>query len=148
MRPSRSFVVAFKIKKASLTFRIEQKTFSMGMKNRDAYILLITTFNQSLSRISNVIKGHYSLLLSCNPYKIVFQHPLVVAFRRSSNLRDLLASTKIPSNPSNPNPSLPSGSFPCGKNIATCPYISDGLVHFFPSMTEIRTINSNPTRET
>lgn len=83
--------MAFKIKKASLTFRIKQKTFSMRMKNRHAYILLITTFNQSLSRISNVIKGHYSLLLSCNPCKIVFQHPLVVAFRRSSNLQDLLA---------------------------------------------------------
>ena len=76
----------------------------------------ITTFNPALPHISNIIKKH------------VFQHLPVVASRCSSNLRDLLVTAKISSNSSNPQ--LPSGSFRCGKNCATCPYISHGLTTY------------------
>ena len=51
--------------------------------------------------------------------------PPVVAFRRSPNLRDLLVTAKL--SPNSANPQLPCGSFRCGKNCATCPYISHGL---------------------
>ena len=73
----------------------------------------------------------------------------VVAFRRCPNLRDLLVSAKLLSNSTNPNPQLPCGSFRCGKNCATCPYISDGLTSYtFFSTGETRTIKSNLTCDT
>ena len=80
---------------------------------------------------------------------IAFKHLPVVAFRRCPNLRDLLVLAKLPSNSTNPNPQLPCGSFRCGKNCATCPYISDGLTSYtFFSTAETRTIKSNLTCDT
>ena len=48
--------------------------------------------------------------------------------RRCSDHRDqLLVTAKLPSNSANPH--LPCGSFRCGKNCATCPYILTDLLH-------------------
>ena len=81
--------------------------------------------------------------------KRFFPNLPVVAFRRSPNLRDLLVSAKLSSNSTNPHPQLPSGSYRCGKNCATCPYISDGLTNYtFFSTGETRPIKSNLTCET
>ena len=100
------------------------------------------------SMISNIIKKHYHLLLSSDRCKKFFPHLPVVAFRRSPNLRDLLVSAKLSSNSTNPHPQLPSGSYRCGKNCATCPYISDGLTNYtFFSTGETRSIKSNLTCE-
>ena len=78
-------------------------------------------------------------------HKSFFQHPPVVAFRRSPNLRDLLVTAKLPSNSANPQ--LPCGSFRCGKNCATCPYISHLLTTYtFFSTGETRPIKFNLTR--
>ena len=99
--------------------------------------------------ISNIIKKHYHLLLSSDRCKKVFPNLPVVAFRRSPNLRDLLVSAKLSSNSTNPQPQLPSGSYRCGKNCATCPYISDGLTNYtILSTGETRPIKSNLTCET
>ena len=115
--------------------------------NKPKRIPFITTFNPSLPYISNIIKKHYNLLLSSNRCKKVFQHLPVVAFRRSLNLRDLLVTAKISSNSANPH--LPSGSFRCGKNCSTCPYISHGLTSYtFSSTGETRSIKSNLTCDT
>ena len=93
------------------------------------------------------IKKHFNLLLSSNRCKSVFQHPPVVAFRRSPNLRGLLVTAKLPSNSANPQ--LPCGSFRCGKNCATCPYISHGLTTYtFFSTGETQPIKFNLTCET
>ena len=44
------------------------------------------------------------------------------------------------------HPQLASGSYHCGKNCATCPYISDGLTNYtFFSTGETRSIKSNLT---
>ena len=97
--------------------------------------------------MSNIIKKHYNLLLSSNRCKKVFQHLPVVAFRRSPNLRDLLVTAKLSSNSAKPQ--LPSGSFCCGRNCATCPYISHGLTTYtFFSTGETRPIKSNLTSDT
>ena len=115
--------------------------------NKPKRIPFITTFNPSLPHISNIIKKHYNLLLSSNRCKKVFQHLPVVAFRRSLNLRDLLVTAKISSNSANPQ--LPCGSFRCGKNCSTCPYISHGLTSYtFSSTGETRSIKSNLTCDT
>ena len=115
--------------------------------NKPKRIPFITTFNPSLPHISNITKKHYNLLLSSNRCKKVFQHLPVVAFRRSLNLRDLLVTAKTSSNSANPQ--LPSGSFRCGKNCSTCPYISHGLTSYtFSSTGETRSIKSNLTCDT
>ena len=69
--------------------------------------------------------------------------------RNLVTLRDLLVKAKLPSNLTNPHPQLPSGSFRCGKNCATCPYITDGLtIYTFLSTGETRHIQSNLTCDT
>ena len=90
---------------------------------------------------------HWNVIFSSHRCKSVFQHPPVVAFRRSPNLRDLLVTAKLPFNSTHPQ--LPSGSFRCGKNCATCPYICHGLTTYtFFSTGETRPIKSNLTCET
>ena len=119
---------------------------SVVRKAREAFLI---SKGRTLPHISNIIKKHYHLLLSSDRCKIVFLHLPVVAFRRSPNLRDLLVSAKLSSNSTNPHPQLPSGSYRCGKNCATCPYISDGLTNYtFFSTGETRSIKSNLTCET
>ena len=79
--------------------------------------------------------------------KAAFQHPPIVAFQRSPNLRDLLVTAKLPSNSANLR--LPCGSFRWGKNCATCPYISHGLTTYTLFSTgETRPIKFNLTCET
>ena len=77
---------------------------------------------------------------------------LVVALRAHPKLKRLLyrlVTAKLSSKSANPHPQLPSDSFRCGKNCATCPYISDGLTHFtFFSTGETHPIKSNLTCET
>ena len=115
--------------------------------NKPKRIPSITTFNPSLPHISHIIKKHFNLLLSSNRCKSVFQHPPVVAFRRFPNLRDLLVTTKL--SPNSANPQLPCGSFRCGKNCATCRYISHGLTTYtFFSTGETRPRKFNLTCET
>ena len=98
--------------------------------------------------MKNILKIYY-LLLSSDRCKKVFPNLPVLAFRQSPSLRDLLASAKLSSNSTNPHPQLPSGSYRCGKNCATCPYISDGLTNYtFFSTGETRPIKSNLTCET
>ena len=124
-----------------------QLTLQTKDVNKPKRIPFITTFNPSLPHISHIIKKHFNLLLSSHRCKSVFQHPPVVAFRRSPNLRDLLVTAKLPFNSTHPQ--LPSGSFRCGKNCATCPYICHGFTTYtFFSTGETRPIKSNLTCET
>ena len=112
-------------------------------------IPFITTYNPSLPSIFNIIKKHYNLLLSSDRCKNAFLHLPVVAFRRSPNLRDLLVTAKLSPNVTHYNSTLPSGSFRCGKNCATCPYIFHGLTNYkFCSTGETRSINFHITCET
>ena len=72
-----------------------------------------------------------------------------MAFRRSPNFRDVLVIAKLSPNVTHSNSALPSGSFRCGKNCATCPYIFHGLTNYtFFSTGETRSINSHITCET
>ena len=94
-------------------------------------------------------KKNYNLLLSSDRCKNAFLHLPVVAFRRSPNLRHLLVTAKLSPNVTHSNSTLPSGSFRCGKNCATCPYIFHGLTNYkFCSTGETRSINFHITCET
>ena len=106
-------------------------------------------YNPSLPSIFNIIKKHYNLLLSSDRCKNAFLYLPVVGFRRSPNLRDLLVTAKLSPNVTHSNSALPSGSFRCGKNCATCPYIFHGLTNYtFFSTSETRSINCHITCET
>ena len=141
---SRNFVTKQIRRAADIPRRLTLQTKDVNKPKR---IPFITTFNPSLPHISNIIKKHHNLLLSSNRCKKVFQHLPVVAFRRSPNLRDLLVTAKLSSNSAKPQ--LPSGSFRCGRNCATCPYISHGLTTYtFFSTGETRPIKSNLTCDT
>ena len=136
---SRTFVTKQIRRPADIPRRLTLQTKDV---NKPKFIPFITTFNPSLPHISNIIKKHYNLLLSSNRCKNAFQHLPVVACRRSPNLRDLLVTAKLSSNSAKPQ--LPSGSFRCGRNCATCPYISHGLTTYtFFSTGETRPIKSN-----
>ena len=142
----RSFVTGQIQRAADVPRAVALQAEDVGKPTR---VPFTTNFNPSLPHISDIVKKHYHLLLSSDRCGGVFPHLPVVAFRRSPNLRDLLVSAKLSSNSTSPHPRLPSGSYRCGKNCATCPYISDGLTNYtFFSTGETRSIKSNLTCET
>ena len=70
-------------------------------------------------------------------------HP-IVAYGRTSNLRDILIKARLPTITTPNNTSLPPGSFRCG---ATCLCITNGLPHYtFFSIGATRQIKSHIER--
>ena len=110
----------------------------------------VVTYNPSLPHISNILRKHFHILLSSKRCREVFKHPPIVAYRRTSNLRDILVNAKLPTITTQPNnTSLPPGSFRCGQDCATCPYITNGLTHYtFFSTGATRQIKSHITCNT
>ena len=79
----------------------------------------------------------------------IFKHPPIVAYRRTSNLRDILVKAKLPIITPTHNTNLPPGSFRCGQVCAACPYITNGLTHrTFFSTGATRQIKSHLTCNT
>ena len=79
----------------------------------------------------------------------VFKHPPIVAYRRTSNLREIIVKAKLPTIATPNNTSLPPGSFRCGQDCAICPYITNGLTHYtFFSTGATRQIRSHITCNT
>ena len=88
-----------------------------------------------------------TLLLSSDRCRDVFKHPPIVAYRRTSNLRDILVKAQLPAITAPNSTNLPPGSFRCGQDCATCPYITNGLKHYtFSSTGETRNITSHIMR--
>ena len=92
----------------------------------------VVAYNPSLPYISNILRKHFHILLSSKRCREVFKRPPIVAYRRTSNLRDILVKAKLPTitTPIFNNTSLPPGSFRCGQDCATCPYVTNGLTHY------------------
>ena len=77
------------------------------------------------------------------------KHPPIVAYRRTSNLRDILVKAQLPTVTAPNSTNLPPGSFRYGQNCATFPYITNGLKHYTFSFTgETRNITSHITCNT
>ena len=103
----------------------------------------------ALSKVRRCSLKRSFKLLSSDRCKNAFLHLPVVAFRRSPNLRDLLVTAKLSPNITHSNSALLSGSFRCGKNCATCPYIFHGLTNYtFFSIGAAHSINSHITCKT
>ena len=90
-------------------------------------VSFVVTYNSAPPRISNILRKHFNILRSSNRCKDVFKQPPFVAYRRSSNLRDLLVKAQLPVISNN---HFPPGSFRCGQNCTTCPYITNGHIPF------------------
>ena len=95
---------------------------------------------------THFLRKHFNILHSSNRSKDVFKQLPSVAYRRSSNLRDLLVKAQFPVICTN---HFPPGSFRCGQNFATCPYITNGLTSYtFYATGETRSITSHITCNT
>ena len=124
------------------------RTKALETKPKDCndVVPFVVTYNPALPRISNILRKHFNILHSSNRCKDVFKQPPFVAYRRSSNLRDLLVKAQLPVISNN---HFPPGSFRCGQNCATCPYITNGLTRYtFYATGETRSITSHITCNT
>jgi len=105
--------------------------------------------NPALPNITNILRKHFTLLHSSYRCKDIFQHLPLVAFRRSSTLRDILVKAQLPGNAPNQSSLNTAGSFRCGQDCATCPYISNGLQQYtFFATGETHAIKSHLTCNT
>ena len=50
----------------------------------------VVTYNPSLPHTSKILRKHFHILLSSKRCREVFKHPPIVAYRRTSNLCDIL----------------------------------------------------------
>ena len=104
-------------------------------------------YNPALPRICNILRKYFNILHSSNRCKDVFKQLPFVDYRRSPNRRELLV--KKAQLPVISNNHFPPGSFRCGQNCATCPYITNGLTRYtFYATGETRSITSHITCNT
>ena len=59
-------------------------------------IPFVVTYNPALPHFSNILRKHFNILLSSDRCRDVFKHPPIVAYRRTSNLRDILVKAQLP----------------------------------------------------
>ena len=134
------------IKRATDIPRITALRPSKKRSNCDR-VPFVLTYNPALPNINKIIQKNFNLLLSSTRCKNVFKDHPIIAFRRTANLRDILVKAKLPS--INNTAPLPPGSYRCGKNCITCPYIINGLTTYtFTATGETRTITSHFTCDT
>ena len=132
------------------------QTLQPKQTNKPERISFITTYNPSLPSIFNIKKKkkkkknttiYFFPLTAAKMLSYIYL--LWLSGAGSPNLRDLLVTAKLSPNVTHSISTLPSGSFRCGKNCATCPYIFHGLTNYtFFSNGETRSINSHKTCET
>ena len=58
--------------------------------------------------------------------KEVFKEPLLIAYKRQNNIRDILIKAKVPPAPNRYPHREVKGMAKCGKNCTACPYIQTG----------------------
>ena len=58
-------------------------------------IPFVVTYNPALPHFSNILRKHFNILLSSDRCRDVFKHPPIVAYRRTSNLRDILVKAQL-----------------------------------------------------
>ena len=117
------------------------RTDALQTNRRDSItrIPFVVTYNQALPHFSDILRKHFNILLSSDRCRDVFKHPPIVAYRRTSNLRDILVKAQVPAVTAPNSTNLPPGSFRCGQDCATCPCITNGLKHYtFCSTGETR----------
>ena len=104
------------------------------------YQMRLQHFHTFLISYANILTSYTPLTVAKTSLS---NRLLIVAYRRSSNLRDLLVKAQLPVISTN---HFPPGSFRCGQNCATSPYITNGLTSYtFYATGETRSITSHIT---
>ena len=95
----------------------------MSMRSQSVSVLMDEAL-RSREKMTTGIYAHFHIPLFHPPrcYK-VFKATPIVAYRRSSSVRDFLVRAELRNLRQH---NQPQGSYPCGKNCLTCKYISDG----------------------
>ena len=93
------------------------KALETSMKNQSNRIPFVVTFNQALPNIRRIIFNRQSQLRSSQRCKAAFHSPLLISYRRCSNLRDIL----VRATHHRPPPKTP-GAFRC--NSKSCKTVS------------------------
>ena len=63
--------------------------------SKETKILLVLTYNRSLTSISEVVRKHWNTLSIDKAFKEIFKNEPVTAFRYNRNLKKLISSNKI-----------------------------------------------------
>ena len=65
--------------------------------------------------------------MKTDPYlKEVFKEPPLIAFRRQTNIKDILIKSKVPDPPRKNEPREQKGMQKCGRDCTACPFIKTG----------------------
>ena len=84
------------IEKASLVPR--ENTLELTPKKHSNRIPFITTFNDTLPPLSNIIKNRWDIIKLQPELKDIFQDPGIIAYRRPQNLKEIVGSNTIINN--------------------------------------------------
>ena len=73
-------------------------TLTQKPRKRSNRIPFVTTFNRTLPPVAKILRTRWELLHLSPKTKKTFEEPPVMAFKRCSNLRDILGSNTIENN--------------------------------------------------
>ena len=106
------------IHKAKQVDRSELLTYKKKKPNKR--VPFVVTYSPLLKNIGAIIHKHLPLLHNSPQMKRIFPEPPLVAFRRPSNLRDLLVHASTKPSASNDNPP---GIYTCNRKCIVCSFI-------------------------
>ncbi|CAJ0940184.1 unnamed protein product [Ranitomeya imitator] len=123
-----------KFKQRALVTRREDLLVPKDRIERNKRIPFVSTYNRLSSRISGIIRKHWSLLNKGHSNVVEFQTPPLFSYRRNKNLKDELVSSDIGSSKRDlqmtlSQPSL--GNFPC-LGCASCSNMLKGAFFCHP----------------
>ncbi|PIK43184.1 hypothetical protein BSL78_19969 [Apostichopus japonicus] len=108
------------IKKAKSKPRTETLTYKTRQTSSKR-VPLVTEFHPGLPPLANIIQKNFHLLQGTERLKSVFPELPVIAFKRPSNLRDILVRASFRDDtPLGESKTETTGSSPCTQNCKTC----------------------------
>ena len=112
---------------------IESKFFNPQLGKKRKVYPLVLDYNQKLPNVSNVIKKHFALLLKSHALSKIFNvKSIIPAYRRTKNLKDILAPYKLKPSPATESQQIiaPVGCFRCKVRRHVCKDFLEESDHF------------------
>ena len=96
-------------------------------KDKEGRPIFITKYDQRHSPVQSIQLKHWRSMVKQNQYIAeVFKEPSLTAYRRQSNLRDILIKSKVPpAPPLRPKRNLV-GMAKCDQNCTACHFVKKG----------------------
>ena len=87
--------------------------------------VLVLKFDPRLPSIETIQAKHWRAMSAQDAHlKEVFREPPMTAYRRQTNIRDILVKTKVPPAPTRYPARKAKGMNRCGNNCTACPYVN------------------------